>query len=365
MSEPWEASRNHATGSSPGASGVNWTMLERYSRQVLFDGIGEQGQRKLLASRAVVIGCGALGAIHIETLARAGVGALRVIDRDVVELSNLHRQILYTEDDARRELPKAVAAAARVREINSDVDVEGIVQDIDPLTVERAIRDADVVLDATDNFETRYLVNDAAAKLGIPWIYGAVVGGGGLTMTIRPGATACLRCLFETMPPPGSSPTCDTAGVAMPAVAVIASIQAAEAIKLLAGREELLHGGLMQFDVWANRFSRVALDGLREKANCPVCTRGEYEYLNGSGQRATTMCGRGAVQVSASDAVQLDLEALADRLKVAGDVHLNAYLLRFRTGDIEMTVFPDARSIIKGVSDPAQARSLYARYIGA
>ena len=340
-------------------------MLERYSRQILFDGIGEQGQRRLLASRAVVIGCGALGAIHIETLARAGVGALRVIDRDVVELSNLHRQILYTEDDARAGLPKAIAAAERVRRINSDVDVDGVVQDIDPLTVERAIRDADVVLDATDNFETRYIVNDAASKLRRPWVYGAVVGGGGLTMTIRPGVTACLRCLFETMPPPGSSPTCDTAGVAMPAVAVIASIQAAEAIKLLAGREDLLHGGLMQIDVWENRFSRIGLDGLREQSNCPVCSRGEYEYLDGSGQRATTMCGRGAVQVSAAGAVALDLETLAERLRAAGDVQLNEYLLRFRTGDIEMTVFRDARSIIKGVSDPAQARSLYARYVGA
>jgi adenylyltransferase/sulfurtransferase len=340
-------------------------MLERYSRQILFEGIGEQGQRRLLASRAVVIGCGALGAVHVETLARAGVGRLRLVDRDVVELSNLHRQILYTEADAEAGLPKAVAAARRVREINADVEVEGLVEDVGPLTVERIVSGADVVLDATDNFETRFLVNDAAAKARVPWIYGAVVGGGGLTMTIRPGVTPCLRCVFETMPPPGSSPTCDTAGVAMPAVAVVASIQAAEAIKLLAGREELLHGGLWQVDVWGNRFTRLSLEGLRERGDCPVCHRGVYEYLNDRGQTATALCGRGAVQVTSSRPVRLDLEALAERLRATGDVVLNPYLLRFRTGDVEMTVFADARSIIKGVSDPAAARSLYSRYVGA
>jgi len=340
-------------------------MSDRYSRQILFDGIGEEGQRRLLASRAVIIGCGALGAVHIETLARAGVGALRLVDRDVVELSNLHRQILYTEADAAAGMPKAVAAARRVQAINSDVDVEGIVDDVGPLSVERLIDGADVVLDATDNFETRYVLNDAAVKHGIPWIYGAVVGGAGLTMTVRPGRTPCLRCVFETMPPPGSGPTCDTAGVAMPAVTVVASIQAAEAIKLLSGREELLHEGLWQLDVWANRFARVGLGGLRERGTCPACDDRDFEYLNERGQTATAMCGRGAVQVTSARAVQLDLAALEERLSAAGDVSRNAYLLRFRTGDVEMTIFPDARSIIKGVSDPAAARSLYSRYIGA
>jgi molybdopterin/thiamine biosynthesis adenylyltransferase len=340
-------------------------MSDRYSRQILFDGIGEQGQRRLLSSRAVVIGCGALGALHAETLARAGVGRLRLVDRDVVELSNLHRQILYSEADAAAGLPKAVAAERRVREINSDVEVEGVVADVGPLTVERLIDGADVVLDATDNFETRYLINDAALKAAIPWIYGAVVGGAGATMTIRPGATPCLRCVFETMPPPGSAPTCDTSGVAMPAVAVVASIQAAEAIKLLCGREELLHGGLWQLDVWGNRFTRVGLDGLRERGECPACDLGRYEYLDDRGQTATALCGRGAVQVTSSRAVRLDLAALAERLRGAGEVALNPYLLRFRAGDVEMTVFPDARSIIKGVSDPAVARSLYSRYVGA
>lgn len=339
-------------------------MLERYSRQILFDGIGEQGQRRLLDSRAVVIGCGALGAVHVETLARAGVGRLRLVDRDLVELSNLHRQILYTEEDAAAGIPKAVAAARRVREINSDVEVEGIVEDVGPLSVERLIAGADVVLDATDNFETRFLLNDAAVKHGIPWIYGAAVGGAGVTMTIRPHETPCLRCVFETMPPPGSSPTCDTAGVAMPAVVVVASIQAAEAIKLLAGRTDLLHGGLWQLDVWENRFSRIGLESLADRSACPACGRGVYEYLDEMGQTATTLCGRGAVQVTSSRPVRLDLEQLAERLRAVGEVKINPYLLRFRAGDVEMTVFPDARSIIKGVSDPAAARSLYSRYVG-
>lgn len=342
-------------------------MRERYSRQVLFEGIGERGQERLLSGRAVVIGCGALGAMQIETLARAGVGHLRLVDRDVIEVSNLHRQILYSEEDAAAGLPKAIAAERRVRAINSDVEVEGIVDDVRAATVERLIEGADVVLDATDNFETRFLLNDACSKAGIPWIYGAVVGGSGLTMTIRPGITPCLRCVFEEMPAPGSSPTCDTAGVVMPAVAVVASMQSAEAMKLLAGREELLHGGLMQLDVWGGRFTTLRLDGLRAPGReCPVCDLRRYDFLaSEAGQLAATLCGRGAVQVTSPTPVRLDLEALAERLRPAGEVQLNRFLLRFRTGDVEMTVFPDARSIIKGVTDPAAARGLYARYVGA
>jgi molybdopterin-synthase adenylyltransferase len=341
-------------------------MRERYSRQILFEGIGERGQESLLSGRAVVIGCGALGAVQIETLARAGVGRLTLVDRDVIEPSNLHRQILYTEEDAAAGLPKAVAAERRVRAINSDVEVEGVVDDVRPSTVERLIEGADVVLDATDNFETRFLLNDACAKAGIPWVYGAVVGGAGLTMTIRPGATPCLRCVFEEMPAPGSAPTCDTAGVVLPAVAVVASVQAAEALKLLMGREDLLHGGLMQLDVWAGRFTTVRLDGLRGRGACPVCDERRYDFLDGdSGQLAAAMCGRGAVQVTSPRPVRLDLAALADRLRGAGEVEVNRFLLRFRTGGVEMTVFPDARSIIKGVTDPAAARGLYARYVGA
>ena len=340
-------------------------LSERYSRQILFAGIGAEGQRRLREASAVVVGAGALGAVHIETLARAGIGRLRIVDRDFVERTNLHRQILYTERDAAEMVPKAVAAERRVREINSDVEVTGIVEDVNALSVERLVAGQDLVLDATDNFETRYLLNDVSAKLGIPWVYGAVVGGGGTTMTIRPGLTPCLRCLFETMPEPGSAPTCDTAGVALPAVAVIASIQAAEAMKLLSGRTELLHGGLLQFDVWENRWVRIGLEGLLERGDCPVCHRGIYEFLESPGQHATTLCGRGAVQVTSARAVRLDLDALAERLRPSGEVSANAYLVKFRSGEIEMTIFADARCIIKGVTEPAAARSLYARYVGA
>ena len=340
-------------------------LFERYSRQILFSGIAAEGQRQLRAASAVVIGAGALGAVHVETLARAGIGRLRIVDRDVVEVTNLHRQILYTEADAIEGIPKAVAAERRVKAVNSDVEVNGIVEDVNALSIERLIDGVDLVLDATDNFETRYLINDASAKLGIPWVYGAVVGGGGATMTVRPGLTPCLRCLFEVMPAPGSAPTCDTAGVALPAVAVIASIQAAEAIKLLSGRPELLHGGLLQFDVWENRWVRIGLDGLLERGDCPVCHRRQFEFLETPGQHATTLCGRGAVQVTSTRPVRLELTGLADRLRPSGDVSVNAHLVRFRTGEIEMTIFADARCIIKGVMDPAAARSLYARFVGA
>jgi len=341
-------------------------MQERYSRQILFSGIGEHGQTKLLEGMAVVVGCGALGAVQIETLARAGVGRLRLVDRDVVERSNLHRQILYTERDAAEGIPKAIAAANRVRSINEDVEVDGVVEDVRGSNVERLIADADVILDATDNFETRFLLNDAAVKHRIPWIYGAVVGGGGLSMTIRPGVTPCLRCVFEEMPAPGSGPTCDTAGVVLPAVSIVASIQTTEALKLLMGRTDLLHGGIVQADVWENRFTTVRLGELREGGACPTCQKGIFEFLSTeAGQSAVTLCGRGAVQVTSRRPVRLDLPALADRLRAVGDVELKQFVVRFRVGEVEMTVFPDARSIIKGVADPAAARGLYARYVGA
>lgn len=340
-------------------------LVARYSRQILFSGIGEEGQRRLRSSSAVIIGAGALGAIQIETLARAGIGRLRIVDRDVVELTNLHRQILYTERDAADGVPKAVAAERRVRDINADVEVEGIVEDVNALSIERLVDGVDLICDATDNFETRYLINDVSAKLAMPWVYGAVVGGGGTTMTVRPGLTPCLRCLFETMPEPGSAPTCDTAGVALPAVAVVASVQSAEAIKLLSGRTELLHGGLMQFEVWENRWVRIGLDGLLERGDCPVCHHGRFEFLDAPGQHATTLCGRGAVQVSSTRPVRLDMSALAERLRPLGDVSENAHLVKFRAGEIEMTIFADARCIIKGVTEPSAARSLYARYVGA
>src|SRR5215210_2713891 len=243
--------------------------MERYSRQILFEGIGEEGQRRLREARALVVGCGALGSSQVEMLARAGVGRLRIVDRDFVEESNLQRQTMFTERDARERTPKAVAAARRVAEINSDVVCEAEVADVDHANVERLVEGCDVVLDGTDNFATRFLINDACVKRGVAWVYGAAVGSYGVTLTIRPGVGPCLRCVFPDVPAAGTAPTCDTAGVIMPIISVVAAVQVAEALKLLTGREEKLHGALMQFDVWHNDWRRVRPG--EPDADCQTC----------------------------------------------------------------------------------------------
>src|SRR3981081_1658145 len=225
-------------------------MDERYSRQILFSGIGKKGQRQLSQSRALIIGCGALGSAHAESLARAGVGKLRIADRDFVEASNLQRQTMFTERDAAARVPKGLAAAKHIREINGEIEVEPEIVDVNHSNIERLIENCDVVLDGTDNFATRYLINDACVKHEINWIYGAAVGSYGVTMTIQPHQTPCLRCVFEEAPPAASAPTCDTAGVIMPIISIVAAVQVAEALKLLAGQTENLHRSLMQFDVW-------------------------------------------------------------------------------------------------------------------
>src|SRR5262245_40568392 len=338
--------------------------LERYSRQILFSGIGKQGQERLQQSRVTLIGCGALGAMHAEMLARAGVGFLRLVDRDFIESSNLHRQIMFEERDVAGHLPKAVAAAARIARINSDIRAEAVVKDVNYSNVEELIRDADVVLDGADNFEVRFLLNDAAVKLSKPWIYGAAVGAYGVQMTIRPGITPCLRCVFPEMPAPGTSPTCDTTGVILPIIATIASYQISEALKLLTGQVEKLHGSLIQFDLWQNTFTRLKV---RERnIECTACAQGQYEFLNArGGQLVTSLCGRNAVQITPAAGAEMDFVKLAEQLGDAGEVSYNRFLLKFKTGEFEITVFPDARSIIKGTDDPNVARSLYARYIGS
>jgi adenylyltransferase/sulfurtransferase len=337
--------------------------MERYSRQILFEGIGEQGQRRLLAARALVVGCGALGSAQVEMLTRAGVGRLRIVDRDFVEESNLQRQTMFTEADAHERVPKAIAAGRRVAEINSDVDCEVEVADVTQANVERLVEGCDVVLDGTDNFATRFLLNDACVKRGVAWVYGAAVGAYGVTLTVRPRESPCLRCVFPDAPEAGSAPTCDTAGIIMPIIAVVAAVQVAEALKLLTGRTENLHGGLMQFDVWRNEWRRISL---KERApDCPTCVLGRFETLEAeAGDMATVLCGRDAVQVSPRRASRVDLNALAARLQAAGDVKANAYLVRLRAGDYELTVFQDARAIIRGTGDAGVARSLYARYVG-
>lgn len=342
---------------------MNTDPFDRYSRQILFAGIGREGQSRLAISRALIIGCGALGSAQAEALARAGVGKLRIVDRDFVESSNLQRQTMFTESDAGQRLPKAIAAARHLREINSDIEVEPEIADVNHSNVERLMQDCDVVIDGTDNFATRYLINDACVKLGMNWIYGAAVGSYGVTMTIRPKVTPCLRCVFPETPAAATAPTCDTAGVIMPIINIVAAIQVSEALKLLTGNEEDLHSSLMQFDVWRNDWRRISIG--QPVQNCPTCSLGRFETLQPENSEvAAVLCGRHAVQVSPAHPVRVDLTQLSKRLAPAGEVKGNDYLLRFRTGEFEMTIFQDARSIIRGTDDISTARSLYAKFIG-
>lgn len=337
----------------------------RYSRQILFSPIGPAGQERLQNSTVVIIGCGALGTVQADALCRAGVGKLRLIDRDIVEASNLQRQTLFGEQDVIDALPKAVAAQRRLQQVNSEVQVEAVVADLNPRNIEAHLQGAQCLLDATDNFEARFLVNDAAVKQGIPWIYGAAVGSYGLSMTILPGQTPCLRCVFESVPPPGSSPTCDTAGVLAPIVNLIASIQVAEALKILTGNSGQIRRHLLHVDVWQNAWRELDVSAARGK-DCPACKLGRYEYLEGktNATAATVLCGRDTVQIHPPAGAQMNFAELARRLSSLGSVKFNDYLLRFSLEQLEITLFPDGRALVKGAADPAQARSIYARYIG-
>lgn len=338
-------------------------MHERYSRQILFPGIGRQGQKKLLNSSVSIIGCGALGAAHAETLARAGVGFLKIIDRDFVEFSNLQRQNLFSESDANERLPKAIAAKNRLAEINSEVQVEAVVADVNFSNIERLIHDCDLVLDGTDNFQTRYLINDACVKSGTTWIYGAAVSSYGATMTIQPNKTPCLRCIFEEMPGAGSAPTCDTAGVIQPIIQMISAVQTTEAIKILTGNFNRLHKSMLQFDVWENDWRKVKLSA--PNSDCPTCGRKNYEFLETeTNEFSAVLCGRNAVQISPPKQTQIDLRKLAIKLENSGVVKQNEYLVRLNVGEFELTIFRDARAIIRGTDDVSAARSIYARFIG-
>ena len=337
-------------------------MDDRYSRQILFSGIGEEGQQRLSAARVLIVGCGALGSAHAESLARAGVGYLRIVDRDFVEPSNLQRQTMFTETDAEKRLPKAVAAANHLRQINSSIQIEPHVADVNYSTIEQLLSGCDVAIDGTDNFATRYLINDACVKHNINWIYGAAVGSYGVTMTIRPHQTACLRCMFEEAPPAASAPTCDTSGVIMPIISVVSAVQVTETLKLLTGRTDDLHGSLMQFDVWRNEWRRIGTGVPRP--DCPTCGLALYETLSRAAEGAAVLCGRDAIQILPSQPTRINFSSLAERLRRLGEVKFNEYLLRFKTGKFELTVFQDARSIIRGTDEIATARSLYARYIG-
>jgi len=338
-------------------------VTSRYSRQELFGGIGPRGQERLRASRVLVVGCGALGSVLAETMVRAGVGALTVVDRDFVEESNLQRQTLFDEEDVARGLPKAAAAEAKLRRINSDVAVKGIVADLAGENAGEIVRDVDLVLDGTDNFETRFLLNDVCVRDGFPWIYGACVGAYGLALLVRPRVSPCLRCVLEEIPPPGSGPTCDTAGVVAPIVHVIAGIQSGEALKVLAGRTEDLLKGIVTVDLWQGTFD--VLDLTRRAPSCPACTAGRYDHIAAGTGGSAVLCGRDAVQVRAPRGSRVDLAALAGRLAAVGTVSSNEYLVRFSSGEADLVVFGDGRAIVRGVSDTAKARAVYAKYVGS
>jgi adenylyltransferase/sulfurtransferase len=330
---------------------------------MLFEGIGAEGQQAVMRARVAIVGCGGLGSVQATLLVRAGVGAVRLIDRDFVEESNLQRQLLYDESDVRGFQPKAAAAARKLREVNSLVDVEGLVDDLNPATIDRLLHGVDVILDATDNFDARYLLNDYAVKTGTPWIYGACVGSYGLTFTILPGETACLRCVFESAPPPGLTPTCDTAGVLGSIVATVASLQAAEALKLAAGRRAALSHKIAMFDLWENTYDELALPGADPR--CPCCGERRFDYLDGrEGSETSALCGRDAVQIRGRAGASLDLDELAERLAPLGRVERNPFLLRAHIDTWHLSVFGDGRAIIGGTNDPAVAKSVYARYIG-
>jgi adenylyltransferase/sulfurtransferase len=331
---------------------------ERYSRQILFPGIGEEGQRRLLSSSAAIAGCGALGSFQAGALARAGVGRLLLIDRDYVEWSNLQRQWLYEEDDAAEGLPKAVAAARRIRKINSSISAEPLVADLTPASIGDTIGKVDLILDGADNFELRYLINDYAIHTGTPWIYGAAVGSYGLVMPVAPGQTCCLKCLFPE-PPQGAQPTCETAGVVNAITSAVASLQVAAALRILVGQPPVRQ--LTTIDVWTGAVRQIQQP--EPNPDCPACGRKEFRHLRGEGRPPISLCGRNAVQIHERTR-PLDLAELKRTLEPLGQVRANEFALRFFIQPYEMTIFPDGRAIIKGTQDVAVARSLYSRYVG-
>jgi molybdopterin-synthase adenylyltransferase len=333
---------------------------ERYSRQVLFPHIGREGQQKLATARAAIVGCGATGSAIASLLARAGVGTIRIIDRDYVERSNLQRQSLFDESDAAESLPKAIAAAQKIALFNSQIVVQPQVADLEPENIASLLGEIQLILDGTDNFETRYLINDFAVKSSVPWIYVAAVGSYAATLNILPRKTACLACVFPD-PPRGPFETCDTAGILNSAVHLVASMAATEAIKLLVGAQDRLRTTLLGFDVWRNQHTEISA---KPRSDCRVCAQGCFLQLDGKGKRNITLCGRNAVQIHERARV-IDFPEISARLRAHGSVRHNEFVLKFWRAPYEITLFQDGRAIVKGTSDAAVARSLYARYVGS
>lgn len=337
------------------------TFEERYSRQILFPGIGEKGQRKLAAARVAIVGCGATGACVAGLLARAGVGHLRIVDRDYVEPSNLQRQVLFDEADASESLPKAVAAARKISSFNSEVNVEPQVADLTPHNTQALLGGTDLILDATDNFETRYLINDFAVKNSLAWIYAAAVASYSVTMNVLPRETACLSCIFPR-PPQGTVDTCDTAGILNAAANLVGSIQAAEALKFLVGAKETMRRSLLSFDLWTNERAEISAE--HPRSDCQTCVKRDFVHLAGEGRAQITLCGRNSVQIHERQR-PVDFSEMTTRLRPHGTVKHNDFVLKFWRDPYEVTLFPDGRAIIKGTTDAAIARSLYARFVGS
>ena len=360
--------------------------LSRYHRQMLLPGFGEEGQRKLLASTALILGCGALGTVSANMLARAGVGCLVIIDRDFIEITNLQRQVLFDEQDIADALPKAEAAKRKIARINSQVQVTAIVDDVNHRNIEKYASGVDILVDGLDNFEARYLANDCAVKNGIPYIYGGAVGTVGAAYAILPHteegkapwetvsggkATPCLRCIFEQIPPPGSNPTCETAGVLGPVVSIVANFQVTEALKILTGNLDRVCPTMLNIDAWANMIQQLKVTRAYDEGDCPCCKHRKFEFLEGAaGSSTTTLCGSNAVQLThRQNDAQLDFDAIGARLRRHGQVSCNRFMVRADITDngkpYELTVFTDGRAIVKGTRQGDVARSIYAKYVGA
>ena len=338
----------------------------RYSRQIRFPQIGESGQAYLRDARVLLVGCGALGSTIADTLVRAGVGFLRIVDRDFLEISNLQRQVLFDENDVESMLPKAVAAAQHLQRINSTVTLEPIVADVDANNIEGFAQDVDLIMDGSDNFEIRFLINDVSIKHSIPWVYGGCLGADGQTMTILPEKSGCLNCLMlDGPPPPGTTPTCDSFGILSPIINVIASIQSLEAIKILTKQFNSVSNKLQVFSLWENQMRSIDVSQLKDTVDCPTCKQQNFVWLSGErGSQTSVLCGRNSVQLSFGHRKKIDLNELANRLKGLGQVKQNQFMLRFFADDISITVFSDSRAIISGTDDPAVARKIYTQYLG-
>jgi molybdopterin-synthase adenylyltransferase len=341
------------------------SALDRYRRQTRFAPLGEGGQRRLQESKALVCGCGALGSVIADLLVRAGVGVVRIVDRDFLERDNLHRQVLFDERDVAEQLPKAVAAARRLRQVNSDIQVEAEVADVTASNIAPLANDVDVIVDGTDNFETRYLLNDFSVANDVPWVFGGCVGAEGQMLAILPGETACLSCLLPEPPPAELQPTCETAGVIGPVVATIAALQSAEALKILSGNRDAVSRRLAVVDLWHNQLRTIGISRATDQPRCRTCVDRDFPWLDGRrGGGAVTMCGRNAVQL-ASPGEATSLDRLAAKLQSVGEVSANGFLLRLEVDGFRITIFPDGRAIVAGTADVAEARALYARYVGA